>query len=170
MHLHEVVTYRWRKSFDCEFHHAIIMGYIIIMYVSAMSGGLYYAWSVSQLASTILLILITIGFAAVCIYCAPDTQLMVSIITRLPTATHSFINNSLTTCYRCYGTSAQRSKNCMNLPRALSQLSFPTSEAVDSSRLNIDCSELKFASRLICSAVGLSGLLMHTIHCPRWLI
>jgi chitin synthase len=43
-----------------------------------MVGGLYYAWEVSQMTSTVLLILVTVGFTVVCIYCAPDTQLMVA--------------------------------------------------------------------------------------------
>lgn len=57
--------------------------------VFIFAGGLYYAWNVSQITSSILLILITVGFTAVCLSCSQDTQLLVRTLLVQPFQYHT---------------------------------------------------------------------------------
>ena len=47
---------------------------IIILY---SLGGMYYAWSVDQVVSTVLLITVVVGFTIICLKNSQETQLLV---------------------------------------------------------------------------------------------
>ena len=40
-------------------------------------GGMYYAWSVDQVVSTVLLITVVVGFTIICLKNSQETQLLV---------------------------------------------------------------------------------------------